>query len=214
MVTYFRVPGCYLGLDLGQPSDRSSLAVVERAVVAEQKHFRVRHLERWPPGTAYPVIRDAVCKRVGKALVHGGTLVIDQTAVGKGIVDIFGPLKTHMNLKSIIITAGRMPRHHNGVHFVPKIELAATLPKLLQTGRIKFAKLPETSELVKELMDFKTKIPVSASDDTASWRERPHDDLCFAVMIAVWLGELEGLQWFMPPSIVSPGINTCNPHRW
>ncbi len=94
---------------------------------------------------------------------------------------------------------------------MPKIDLAATLQKLLQTNRIQFAKMPETETLMKELLEFRIKVAPSGSDDMASWRERPHDDLCFAVMIAVWLAERQGWDCMIAPFAIAPGIDFQNP---
>ena len=53
----------YSGLDLGQMQDYSALVVVERTNLPDPArpgkkvyHFAVRHLHRWPLGTAYPAI--------------------------------------------------------------------------------------------------------------------------------------------------------------
>jgi hypothetical protein len=205
------VPGdrLYLGLDLGRPSEPSSLAIVERTWVDNQSHYKVRHLQRWPAGTPYPTIRDDLMVKL-KALDEC-TLGIDQTAVGKGVIDIFMPVVLSQDFHPVIITAGRTPSFNQGIQFVPKIDLAATLQKLLQTNRIHFAKLPETPTLVKELLEFRTNIPSSAADDIASWRERPHDDLCFAVMIAVWLAERQDWGYMLAPFAIAPGIDFQNP---
>jgi hypothetical protein len=179
----------FFGLDLGSLSDSSSLAVVERTKVESEKHYSVRHLQRWSLGTAYPAILDDVATRVANLTACRCSLAIDQTAVGKGVVDIFRPLQKHMDFHPVIITAGRTASTASGVQRLPKIELAATLQGLLQTNRIKFARLPETQTLIKELMDFRVRMPASIDDNLVSWRERPHDDLCFAVMMALWFGE-------------------------
>jgi hypothetical protein len=73
------------------------------------------------------------------------------------------------------MTAGRTASTTPGLQRLPKIELAATLQGLLQTNRIKFAKLPETQTLVKELMEFRVRMPASIDDNLVSWRERSHD---------------------------------------
>jgi hypothetical protein len=60
---------------------------------------------------------------------------------------------------------------------------------LFQARRIRFAKGPETEELVKELQNFQVRAPATRVEDFESWRERDHDDLFLAVAMACWLGE-------------------------
>lgn len=57
----------YVGLDLGQAADFSGLAVLDRphvppgAPLAERRPaYALRHLERFPLGTPYPHVADAV----------------------------------------------------------------------------------------------------------------------------------------------------------
>ena len=51
----------YIGLDLGKPSEFSALAIPEgpqRGLLpkGEDLIYSLRHLKRWEPGTAYPII--------------------------------------------------------------------------------------------------------------------------------------------------------------
>src|SRR5262245_12202270 len=119
----------YVGLELGRASDASSLAIVERTWADDHRLYSLRHLQRWPAGTPYPTIRNDLLVKL-KALGEY-TLGIDQTAVGKGVIDICRPLVSTSDFHPVFITAGRTPSFSQGIQFVPKIDLAATLQKLL-----------------------------------------------------------------------------------
>src|SRR5688572_5200605 len=63
-------PEFFLGLDLGQTVDFSALAIVEAhrpplsAALhgATEKHYRIRHLQRWPLGSTYARIAADVAR--------------------------------------------------------------------------------------------------------------------------------------------------------
>jgi hypothetical protein len=49
--------------------------------------------------------------------------------------------------------------------------------------------LPDAATLVSELESYRVKMPKNPSDPVVEWRERPHDDLVFALALAAWVGE-------------------------
>ena len=53
------------------------MAVVEQ-IAAEQRHYAVRHLRRWPPGTAYPVVAADISLLV-EALPAALVLMVDRS---------------------------------------------------------------------------------------------------------------------------------------
>src|SRR5262245_160127 len=80
-----------IGLDLGQAQDPTALAVLERPERSEEERgwsptYAVRHLERFPLGTAYTAIVPAVVKLCTTKELKGSPLVIDQTGVGRALV--------------------------------------------------------------------------------------------------------------------------------
>jgi hypothetical protein len=106
----------YLGLDLGQASDYSALAILESQPQAarDSRTFHCRHLQRWPLRTSYPAIVADMARIVAsddlqQALRrfngeghHGSqfgienqrqatmpVLAIDATGVGAPVVDMF-----------------------------------------------------------------------------------------------------------------------------
>ncbi len=54
--------GFCVGLDLGQSSDYTALAVVEDAGGSDSEALHLRHLERYPLRTSYPEIADSVAR--------------------------------------------------------------------------------------------------------------------------------------------------------
>jgi hypothetical protein len=195
----------FTGLDLGQAAEFTGLAVLERTTVPDadepgrtQKHYAVRHLERFPPGTPFP----EVCARLGELfaappLAHS-TLVIDQTAVGEPVIRLLRRQRLPATIRPVTITAGdRDSNDERGVWSVPRKELVSTLQLLLQSRRLKVAPdLPEAGTLAQEFVRFRTRTAVSSNDTLEVWRERPHDDLVLAVAIAAWLGERLQEFWF------------------
>jgi hypothetical protein len=121
------------------------------------------------------------------------TLAIDQTGVGRAVVDIFRDADVDATLFPVLITWGANVHFgDDGAYHVPKKELVSVLQVLLQGGRLTIAKLPERETLVKELLAFRVKVTVSANETFEAWRERDHDDLVLAVALAAFAGERVG----------------------
>jgi len=190
-ITYFT------GLDLGQTTDYSALAVLEQTREPAHddpgrmvKHYAVRHLQRFPLGTPYT----AICTEIGELFAINPLirthLVVDQTGVGRPVVDLLAQARVQARIRAITITGGQQASlAADGMH-VPKKELVNTLQVLLQTRRLQVAPaLPEARTLVKELLDFKVKITESAHETFGNLREGTHDDLVLAIMLAAWQGE-------------------------
>jgi hypothetical protein len=188
-----------VGLDLGQSSDYTALAVLERSFRYTDEtlsefiaDYAVRHLKRWQLKTPYNVIIDEVVKLVASPPLDNPRLAVDQTGVGAAVVDLLRAAEPKAMLRPVLITAGHQITETNGEKHVPKKELVSTLQVLLQSRRLRVAPLPERELLVKELLAFKVKITLSANETFEAWRERDHDDMVLAVALAAWLGEQEG----------------------
>jgi hypothetical protein len=188
--------GYYGGLDLGRPAEFTALAVLQRTDLPDPDrpgcmlgHYAVRHLERFLPGTTYPEVGARVAERYAEPALSASTLAVDQTAMGRPVLDLLrrGPIRA--NLRAVTVTAGLRAVLEVGGWLVPKTELVAMLQVLLQTRRLKLAEeLPEARTLLRELESFRARLP--AADETAiDWRERPHDDLVLAVAVAAWIAE-------------------------
>jgi len=168
--------GLSVGVDLGQASDPTALAVAEKR--ATETH--IRHLERVPLGTPYP----QVCERITGicAALPGCRLVVDGTGVGRAVVD---------NLEAaglaplvVTITSGHSVRREGSRIWMPKATLLAPLVTGLEGGTVKIAAgLREGAALLNELQAF----TVTRGDRGHLGFEGKgaHDDLVIAVALAL-----------------------------
>jgi hypothetical protein len=191
----------FVGLDLGQPSEFTALAVLERPLASAEdllagsrSAYALRHLRRFPLGTPYPAVMQAVVSSLGNAGLSDPALVVDQTGVGRAVVGMLADaLRGQVSCLffPMTLTAGHAVTGGDaGVLHVPKKELVGTLQILLQTRRLQVPRtLPEAAVLVQELDSFRTKVTTAKNETLESWREGRHDDLVFAVAMAAWLGE-------------------------
>ena len=174
-----------LALDLGQAADFTALAVLEREPL-KPPTFAVRHLVRFPPGTPYAAIGEAVGTTVRDGGLGRPPVVVDLTAVGPGLLP---SLRTGVRpawVIPVLLTAGQTPVEADGLRRVPKRDLVTNLQVLLQERRLRVAPaLPEAALLVRELTAFRAKVSLTDTD-APDWRERPADDLVLAVALAAW----------------------------
>lgn len=185
-----------IGLDLGQASDYTALAIVEKqfrtviknnAYVEELSGLHCRHLERYALGTLYPTIVSKVGDLLQMPLLRGAQLVLDATGVGRGVADMFTVAGVTPKPKKVVVTSGDSLNTAGGYLRVPKRDLVAAVQVPLQAKELKFADgLALGPTLVQEMLNFKIRITESAHDTYGSWRENEHDDLIFAVMLACW----------------------------
>lgn len=196
----------FTGLDLGQARDFSAVAVLEKTYIPVPGkpyttigHYAVRLMERFSPGTPYAAIYARLAELFGKKPLTNSMLVVDQTAVGKPVIDLLRRSGIWAHFRTLAITAGHLSsRDDQGGMLVPKKELVGSLQVLLQGRRLKVAnELPEAPMLTRELDSFQMKVMLSTIDTQLAWREGLHDDLVFAVAIAAWEGERHELR---PPS--------------
>jgi hypothetical protein len=202
------MPDHLIGLDLGQSTDPSALAVLKRRFTLDECGAPVRghrdnrlyefvcvHLERYPLGTSYPSVIDAVHRLVrDPRLQPEPRLAIDATGVGRAVVDLF--LNEHMPAQVVPITItagdtvrrGRWNRSAAFGYWVPKSELVSAVQAGLQTRRLKVVpSLALAGTLRMELADFRIAISESARE-TFSARDGTHDDLVLSVAMPLWLG--------------------------
>ena len=195
MVTSPR-PTYILGLDLGQQHDYSALTLdeIHERGTPESSH-RARYLRRWPLRTPYPTIVGDVAALVRRPpLERADVLVIDQTGVGRPVVDMFVQAKLPIHLVPITITAGHhAARQEDGGWHVPKRDLVSTVAVLLQSARVRIAPdLAEAETLRAELENFRTKITAAGNETSGAgeeWREGRNDDLLLTTALACSYGE-------------------------
>jgi hypothetical protein len=200
----------FVGVDLGQLSDFTAIAVVEgvacptgqtltrlvsdglqsrpEPVREMSAEYHVRRLERPALGQSYVEQVDRVVKIMGQPALVGAKLIVDGTGVGVAVCD----LMRARGLKPIVvsITGGESasvdgPRLH-----VPKRDLAGVLQAMFGCRRIRVARGLELGQaFVRELQAFSVKVSKSGHDTYEALRESDHDDLVLAVSLAVWYAE-------------------------
>lgn len=205
-----------VGLDLGQSQDPSAIAVLRRRVwPREPARLDIVHLRRYQLGTPYTTIIEQVVTLLnrtehpgsGVRPLRGCVFGLDQTGVGRPVVDMFVAARPPVRLHPVTITAGHTATRDADGYKVPKKDLVAVVQVLLQSRRLKWdAKLPFAAELARELADFQVRVTAAANEQFGTWREGQHDDLVLAVAIAAWLAEeIQPILMGCKPSIV-PGM--------
>ncbi len=200
-------PAYFAGLDLGQMSDYTALAVLERTKHGEEercvRRYAVRHLERWPLRTPYPNIVAAVVKRYGAGPLTGSVLTVDRTGVGVAVYDMLRVARPAARMIPITITGGAHAAFADGCWSVPKRELAGVLQVLLGTRRLQVSPALELAQpLARDMATFRVKVNLATgSESFEAWRERDHDDLVLAVALACWFGEREPEPSGIPPVV-------------
>jgi hypothetical protein len=205
-----------IGVELGQVSDVTAIAVVESLTlpflrteeIREERwvslrpvyqgpdgkevrehppvNFALRHLERIPAGVSYPEI-------VGRVQALHGQLrkpvtVLDGTGVGKAAVELFRKSGFYASVFTLI--AGDQMIQDGSNYRIPKRDVISSTQVLLQTGRLKIARsLPHAALLARELVNFRFKVAHNGPEDALDWREGPDDDLVLALAIAAWEAE-------------------------
>jgi hypothetical protein len=187
----------FAGLSLGQAQEFTALAVLERTMAwqpatrREEGRYAARHLERFPPGTAYAEVCARLARLFAEPSLAGGTLVVDQTGVGRPVLDLVRGSGIDAQVRPVTVTAGhRAVRDEVGGWLVPKAELISTLQIVLQGKRLRLPPaLPDAAVLVRELMQYRVRLAPAGDGDVGALREGPHDDLVLAAAIAAWEGE-------------------------
>ena len=205
-----------IGVELGQVSDVTAMAVVESLTLPflrseeirregwidvrpvyqapdgteTREHppvnFALRHLERFPVGSSYTDIRDRVVVRARG--LRGPAVVLDATGVGTAAVSLFRSGSLYVS--TVTLVAGDQAAQDGSDYRVPKKDLVSVTQVLLQTGRLKIARaLPHAELLARELMNFRSRVTAQAVESQLDWRERANDDLVLALAIATWQAE-------------------------
>src|SRR5687767_8383491 len=120
----------FTGLDVGQAQDFTAVAVLERAARAPDgggplvTRYAVRHLERFPPGTAYTAVGARLAGLFAAPPLAGTPLVVDQTAVGQPVIDLLRAAGVGAEVLPVTVTAGHsVGLDDRGGWLVPKKEL-------------------------------------------------------------------------------------------
>lgn len=197
------------GLDLGQSTDHSALAGVDRLRLPApmfRRKFRyvIRYLDEFPLGMSYP---DQV-RRVytpasddepatgvfASPRVKGSRVGVDYTGVGRPVYDILREARPPVMLYPMLTTSGHAITFDKATreYHVPKVEQVSLLQLLLQADLLAWHEsLPNAAKLADQLAKYRVKITKSKNEVFGAM-SGTNDDLVSAVMTACWLGEQVG----------------------
>jgi hypothetical protein len=182
----------HIGLDLGQTTQASGLALIETRDGGAS--CQVRWLRRYPPGIAYGDIAESVVGILSRPLVarrasdrswYRPGLAVGITAVGKTVGRLFE--NKSASVRYVSLTAGDSETREGQVHRVPKRELIGALQAALQQRQLEVAAaLPDAGALIEELRRYTTRIGLGEEGD--EWRRESGrlDDLVNALGLAYW----------------------------
>ncbi len=172
-------------LSLGLQRERDE--ALQRHPLPEER-FVVRHLKRFELGTDYSEIAGEVHTLVSTPpIAEGYALAVDETGVGSAVVEQLKAKGIHF--KGVTVTGGRESKRHDYNRFtVPKKDLIARAQVMLQNKQLKILPgLPHAQTLINELVNFRVKQTSTGHESYEAWREGDHDDLVFALCLAMWL---------------------------
>jgi Terminase RNaseH-like domain len=166
------------------------------------------YLKRPKLGTPYDTIARRVADLVCELEPQGGfgelgqvTLSVDGTGVGRGVVDM---LRTEfqrrgatsravpkVDFRRVSVTGSqttlKRPTRANGYWSVPKKDLVFPAVAAFQQGKIRIGKVQDRDALVNELKNYRRTTNIATGTMAFEpWRESEHDDLLFAVCLALW----------------------------
>jgi hypothetical protein len=188
----------FAGLDIGQLSDFTALAIMERVYVNEEHldietrvEHRLVHLDRFELGTPYPEVVDRLAEFFAREPLMGKTrLAVDATGVG---LAVFQDLKRARllvrEIMPVLITAGQQVNKEGGIWRVPKRDLVHPLRVRFEEKSIKIPRgLTYLEALAEELAGYEMKVNLRTGHDSYSNdpRETPHDDLVLTTALAYW----------------------------
>lgn len=166
------------------------------------------YLKRPKLGTPYDTIARRVADLICELEPQGAfgelgqvTLSVDGTGVGRGVVDMLDTEFKRRGATSKAVpkvdfrrvsvtgsqTALKRPTRANGYWSVPKKDLVFPAVAAFQQGKIRIGKVADREALVNELKNYRRTTNIATGGmQFEPWRESEHDDLLFAVCLALW----------------------------
>src|SRR5215203_6302922 len=167
------------------------------------------YLKRPKLGTSYDTIAKKVADLVCELEPQGAfgelgqvTLSVDGTGVGRGVVDM---LRTEfqrrgatsravpkVDFRAVSVTGSntslKKPTRTHGYWSAPKKDLVFPTVAALKQGKIRIAKgIKDRDALVHELKNYSRTTNIATGNMAFEpWRESDHDDLLFALCLALW----------------------------
>ena len=179
-----------LGLDLGQTTDYTALAVGSY-IAGDRKALDVVYLERLPLGTSYPDQVARVEDVLRRDPLRGRCrLVVDSTGVGRPVTDMFR--ERNLEPVEVTITSGsRSVETEPDEWSVAKQNLVGAVQVALQNQALRIADgLPEVETLRDELAAYQMRV-TDHSNLQFDAVSGSHDDLVTAVALCCWWVETQ-----------------------
>jgi hypothetical protein len=174
-----------VGVDLGQASDPTAIAVME--AIPATGRLRLRHLERAPLRTPYPDVVERVRSIAASAELAGRCHVLVDATGGRAVVDLLRRAQLQGGLVPVVATSGRRESRAAGYFRVPKRNLILGLQSMLARGTVQIASgLRDKPELMRELQQMELRLSRCGRERFGSWHAGEHDDLVFAMALACW----------------------------
>jgi Terminase RNaseH-like domain len=216
-----------VGVDLGQASDFTAIAVLEKKIVPPETAmfspvgarpgnrlvegdtvYDLVYLKRPKLGTPYDTITKRVADLICELEPEGSfgelgqvTLSVDGTGVGRAVVDMLdvefkrrgasSKSVPRVDFRRVSVTGSqttlKRPTRTDGYWAVPKKDLVFPAVAAFQQGKIRIGKVADREALVNELKNYRRTTNIATGNMAFEpWRESDHDDLLFAVCLALW----------------------------
>jgi hypothetical protein len=186
----------YLGLDIGHVSDFSAHAIVQRARDADSGDlvYLVRDLRRYEDRPSSPELRRKMQALINAMRGQGHDVVLAVDARGPGQSQVYemswgnDSLQGHSFLYPVVTTTGQDESPgKQGARNVPKNKLIGDAKELLEWRRLKVTPdLPHAKLFEEELRSFRPRVTTAGNVVFEAQREGEHDDILFAVCLALW----------------------------
>lgn len=206
-----------LSWDVGQVTDPS--AVVGYKVFTDSWPYLYDAIvvSRLPLGTKYTVPKgsgqkgqvEMICELCSREPFINCTLAVDQTGVGRAVVDQLYAAEPHAAICPVTIVASTMGKAKCQKSpyewHVPKVEIVNALVVASEQRRILVGPSQADGKVVQQLRDsdtlraelstFRTKLSKAGNEQFGTWRQAEHDDLVLAAAIGIWVAENAGAGW-------------------
>ena len=191
-----------VGVDLGKSIDSTAIAIMHHTIKGlgtgtpnhatktwreeSVQRFDLVHLQRLPLGMNYVSQALAIGEIMQREPLKsaGAKLVVDQSGVGVGVVDLMEA--NGLRPIRLQITAGAEETQEGRIHRVAKTILISRLEAAMHAKELHVAAaLSEAEALREELRDFQRHVTASGAN-TWSARAGRHDDIVLSVSYGVW----------------------------
>lgn len=210
-----------IGIDVGQSRDATAILGLYTYIVNPEDHpdrfaelagattqsdlrrgrlaYKCEHeicaIRRVPLGTPYPKAVDEIRDVADELSPYGTvTLVLDGTGVGRALLDMIDIAIPNRSLRAITVTSGHTVTHPDSkLTGVPKVDLVDSLLVVGEQDRLRAVPgLALAPDLAREMADFSRKRNWDTGYESMEASAGRHDDLLFALLLAVWHADKYG----------------------